>query len=70
MADRATGIESIISDMYFKHIKVDIGDEMHIHFRGNSLVMKVANVKPIFSKVYPSLEIGVSVESDFVGVLE
>jgi len=66
----ATTTESVISDMYFSNVKVDIGDEMHIHFRQHSMRMQVKGVAPIFSEAYPSIEIGVSVETEIVGVLE
>ena len=61
---------SIINDMYFKHVKVDVGDYMNVHFRGNSMRMEVKEVEPIFSSAYPSLEIGVSVRTEIVGVLD
>lgn len=66
----ATTYLRVTSDMYFKHVKVDVGDEMHIHFRQHSMRMQVKGVEPIFSKAYPSLEIGVSVETEIVGVID
>ena len=65
-----TTANSVINDMYFQNVKVDIGDQMHVHFRGHSMRMQVKEIEPIFSEAYPSIEIGVSVRSEIVGILE